>query len=143
MTFQAGMCMKTKETVRNPRPEVRSRTIPTAGVLILTLGSRLLASFFENEGSSGYIDESKRTGKLDTGYGKWDAERAHSDSWLLTSGSVLQKMKVHPEMLLKTKDRESGIRGTGNGTRRTPILTPDSSLLAPFFKKSRCIRRCC
>ena len=39
------------------------------------------------------------------------------DSSLLTS--AFQKMKVHPEMLLKTKERE-------NGTRSARILTPFS-----------------
>ena len=56
------------------------------------------------------------------------------DVRILTPGSLLltpalQEMKVHPEMLLKTKER--GIRGHGNRGRSAPdsdswLLTPDS-----------------
>jgi hypothetical protein len=71
-TFQAGMCMKTKDAVRSQE----SRTICHRQVILAP------------------------------------------DSWLLTP--VLQEMQVHPEMLLKTKDRENGTRE--NGTRGMPIL---------------------
>ena len=81
---------------------------------------------------------------------------------VLTPGSlllapVLQEMKVHPEILLKTHDREHGTRGAhapvtgypGNmlktKVRLNPIthhkspfanpLTPDSLLLTPALKK--------
>ena len=70
-TFQAGMCMKTNDTVRSPRSEVRSRRPPAAGAPILTPGSLLLTP-------------------------------------------VLQEMKVHPEMLMKTKDRQNRLAERGS-----------------------------
>ena len=44
-------------------------------------------------------------------------ERAYSDSWLPTPDFCSSKMKVHPEMLLKTKERKYGYGKTGLGER--------------------------
>jgi len=50
------MSLKTKERENWTRGTGNG----TLSALILTVGSRLLASFFETEGSSGYIDENKK-----------------------------------------------------------------------------------
>ena len=61
---------------------------------------------------------------------------------VLTPGSllltpVLQEMKVHLEMLLKTHDREHGIREYG--TRSAQILAPDSGLLASLLQGTQAL----
>ena len=64
------------------------------------------------------------------------------DSWLLTP--AFQKMKVHPEMLLKTKERRneqaptSVIPGRPVGAPpESGMLAPDSWLLSPAFQKMK------
>ena len=46
-TFQPGMCMKTNDTARSPRSELRSRKASAAGAPILAPGSLLTPAFQE------------------------------------------------------------------------------------------------
>ena len=110
-TFQAGMCMK--RTVRSSGSGVSKHRRPTG-----YSGSWLQSPDFcssRNEGATGDVVENKR---------ECPEFRVQSlrnichrrvilapDSMLLTP--VLQEMKVHPEMLLKTHDRENGTREHG------------------------------
>ena len=181
-TFQAGMCMKTKNTVRGPKSEVGGhlpRCSPS-GSWLLTPDS----CPSRNEGATGDVIENKRAGTRGTGI--QDTGRVDSDfcspwnigpcgarracacdgiSWeraenkgmpepnhpsqiairqcpgslLLTS--VLQEMKVQPEMLLKTKESvrspRSEVRSRRASAAGVPIPAPGSLLLTSALEEMK------
>ena len=120
ITFQAGMCMKTKDAVRSPRSEVRSRNASVAGTPALIPLLTPDSCFSRYEGASGDVVENKRRNDPKSEVEIGPAAGAPA----LTPGSLLltpafQEMKVHPEMLLKTKDgKKEGVRYQVSGVRK-------------------------
>ena len=118
-TFQAGMCMKTKRT----RCQVSGARCQGA-----RLGQEVPAGGCERPTSekttfqAGMCKKTKntvRSPRSEVRSSKGPADGAP----VLTPGSLLltpalQEMKVQPEMLLKTHDREHGTRDTGTRDRR-------------------------
>ena len=67
-TFQAGMCMKTNNTVRSPRSEVQSRKVFVACAPILTPSSLLLTPALQKmKVQPEMLIENTRSGTRDTG----------------------------------------------------------------------------
>ncbi len=148
ITFQAGMCMKTKNTVRSPRSEVRSRNAPVAGTPALIPSSLLLTPAFQEMKVHPEMllktKENIRSPKSKCPCGWY----ACSDPSSLLLTPAFQDMKVHPEMLLKTKDgKKEGIRYQVSGVRKVSgsareETTFQAGMCMKTLDNDRCIRRC-
>ena len=120
-TFQAGMCMKTKRTrcrVSGARCQGCSSSLGSPGRRVRDV-RREYTTF-----QAGMCVKTKDTVRS-SGSRVRSQKAPAAGAPILTPGSllltpVLQEMKVHPEMLLKTHDREHGIRE--HGIRGVQIL---------------------
>jgi len=120
-TFQAGMSMKTNESVRGPKSDAVD---PWALLAVKRPYGRLTFQAGMSMKTKGREEQRPSNSFIPMG------RKAKARS---------QEIKVHPEILLKTKGREneqaptSAIPGSSVATSsRSGILAPVSCLLAPF-----------
>ncbi len=121
-TPHPGMYMKTKNTVRRPRSEVRSRKASATGAPVPTPGSLLLTPTLQEVKVQPEMllktKESLRSPRSEA-----RSRKALTAGALVpTPGSLLltpalQQMKVHPEMLLKTKESVRSPRPEGRSRK--------------------------
>ena len=121
-TFQAGMCMKTNRRTRCQVPGVRCQGVhPDSQVQARGLATVRSEKPTFQAGMCLKTNDRVRSPRFEVRSRKASAAGAP----VLTPGSllltpVLQEMKVQPEMLLKTHDREHGTRE--HGVRGVKIL---------------------
>jgi hypothetical protein len=121
-TFQAGMCVKTKKITRC---QVRGARCEGAHLDSGVQAGRLGAVRSEKTTFQAGMCMKTNNRVRSPGSGVRSRKASAADSPILTPGSllltpVLQKMKVHPEMLMKTKDREHGDTGSADSGLRPP-----------------------
>ena len=121
-TFQAGMCVKTN---KRTRCQVRGTRREGAHLDSEVPAGRLGAVRSEKTTFQAGMCMKTNNRVRSPGSGVRSRKASAADSPILTPGSllltpVLQKMKVHPEMLMKTKDREHGDTGSADSGLRPP-----------------------